>query len=63
MPEIFALNRSGRKTLRQEDGIVFNVREKGEEAGECEWFGLQKKKCFCFIEVNCRHFGGSHIYV
>lgn len=63
MAEIFAMNRSGRKTLRQEDGIIFNVREKGEEAGEYEWASKEKVFLFYRVEVNCRHFGGSHIYV
>ena len=48
--DIIAMNQSGRKTLKQEDGIIFNVSEKGEEASEYEWFRFQKKRCFCFRE-------------
>lgn len=50
MAEIFAVNQSGRKTLKEEDEVIFNVSEKGEETGDYEWFWRQKERCFCFRE-------------
>lgn len=45
MAEIFAVNQTGRKTLKQEDEIIFNVSEKGEEAGEYS-LGFKRKSVF-----------------